>query len=272
MNPVDTDAAKAGSRPPAIVSVTIPAPPETVWRTLTEAAELARWFPLTARVEPALGSGVWLVWDKTSEWEMKIELWEPPHRLRWVEHKHDAQGRPVQLAADFYLEGSGGGETVLRVVHSGFGRGAEWDQEYEGVRKGWGYELRALRHYVQHHLGADRAVAWSQVRTALPEAEAHRRVMGPAGLLHDGSIAGLAEGDRYRIVAATGDVLEGTFLRHVPGSEFSATVDGWNRAILRYFYWDNVASIWLATYGVEAARVKDFERRWTEHLTALLPA
>ncbi|HUR95523.1 MAG TPA: hypothetical protein VMY76_13115, partial [Gemmatimonadales bacterium] len=78
------------------------------------------------------------------------------------------------------------------------------------------------------------------------------------------------EGDPYRIVAASGEPLEGTVVRHLPELEFSATVDNWNRALLRQMYWGKLASLWLATYGVEASRVKDFERRWTDRLTELL--
>ncbi|HUR94134.1 MAG TPA: SRPBCC domain-containing protein, partial [Gemmatimonadales bacterium] len=236
MNPTEIDAVAADARPPAVVSVEVPAPPDVVWRTLTEAEELTRWFPLSTQVASGVGSSVWLVWDEQAPWKMEIELWEPPRHLRWVEHKQDARGRPVQLAADFYLEAKGGA-TVLRVVHSGFGRGAEWDEEYEGVRKGWGYELRALRHYVRHHFGQDRTVAWARVVTPLSAAETHRRVMGAGGLVQQGTVAGLVEGDPYRIVAASGEPLEGTVVRHLPELEFSATVDNWNRALLRQMYW-----------------------------------
>lgn len=39
-------------------TVEIEAPIERVWRALTEAAELERWFPLEARVEPGEGGSI----------------------------------------------------------------------------------------------------------------------------------------------------------------------------------------------------------------------
>jgi hypothetical protein len=43
---------------------------------------------------------------------------------------------------------------VLRVVHAGFGIGAEWDEEYDGTVRGWRYKLRGLRHYLSRHGGS----------------------------------------------------------------------------------------------------------------------
>ncbi len=36
------------------------------------------------------------------------------------------------------------GDTVVRLVNSGFLDGAEWDDEYEGVRSGWVNALAVL--------------------------------------------------------------------------------------------------------------------------------
>ena len=37
-------------------------PPDIVWKALAEAEELARWFPLEARVTPGVGGSIWLSW------------------------------------------------------------------------------------------------------------------------------------------------------------------------------------------------------------------
>jgi uncharacterized protein YndB with AHSA1/START domain len=39
------------------MSLEIAASPEAVWRALTDAKELARWFPLNADIEPRVGQG-----------------------------------------------------------------------------------------------------------------------------------------------------------------------------------------------------------------------
>ena len=44
--------------------------------------------------------------------------------------------------------------TTLRLVHSGFGPGADFDEEYDGISQGWPVELRSLRHYLENHAGS----------------------------------------------------------------------------------------------------------------------
>ena len=83
-------------------------------------------------------------------WDSQIEVWEPGRHLRTTYPLPGAEGRgeAIELAVDYYLEARGGG-TYLRLVHSGFGPQSEWDEEYDGVRRGWQYELRSLRHYLE---------------------------------------------------------------------------------------------------------------------------
>ena len=57
-------------------------PPEVVWRALTDAEELARWFPLAARVE-GVGGAISLSWGQQGTETVVIEVWEPgPRGLR----------------------------------------------------------------------------------------------------------------------------------------------------------------------------------------------
>ena len=258
-----------GTRPPAEVEIRIAAPVEEVWRALTDAEELARWFPLEARVEPGAGGSVWLSWGEGWSAGSRIEIWEPGRRLRAVSDRTDAGGRPVLLAVDYHLEPAEGG-TVLRVVHSGFGRGAEWDQEYDAVSRGWKFELRSLRLYLERHRGTPRGVAWARVVTELTVDEVHRRVMGPEGLVAEGSLAGLEEGDPYRIAAATGEVFAGRVLINRPPGDFAGTVASLDDALLRYVYEVGTTSVWLSAWGVAEETVRDFERRWQAKLEGLL--
>lgn len=98
--------------------ITLDAPSAAVWKALTDAAELMRWFPLEARVSPGRGGAVWMRWDDAYDAESAIDIWEPERHLR-IRFPHE---RAMHLATDYYLEGRGGG-TVLRVVTSGFGAG-----------------------------------------------------------------------------------------------------------------------------------------------------
>ncbi len=42
--------------------IEIDAPVGAVWKALTDAEELTRWFPLNAGVTPGVGGSVWMSW------------------------------------------------------------------------------------------------------------------------------------------------------------------------------------------------------------------
>jgi uncharacterized protein YndB with AHSA1/START domain len=132
--------------------ITIAADAATVWRALTEGEELKRWFPLDARVTPGVGGAIWLSWGEGMDWEAPIELWEPNHHLRTVDPA------PSKAAIDYYIEAKGG-ETVLRIVQSGFGADA-WEDEIETLNSGWRTFLATLRNYLEQHRGEPRTVAY----------------------------------------------------------------------------------------------------------------
>jgi uncharacterized protein YndB with AHSA1/START domain len=139
-------------------SIQIDAPIEEVWKAITDAAAMARWFAPKMTVEPGVGGFVLADWGPGLEWKTTIELWEPNRRLRLVETRDQYISaspvaetfEPCRLIQDYYLE-SAGGKTVLRLVHSGFGSGENWDIEYEGTRGGWaGCFLRMKLGLEQH--------------------------------------------------------------------------------------------------------------------------
>lgn len=158
----------------------IAAPPERVWRALTEAAELERWFPLEARVEPGPDGRIWMGWGNEFGAWSPVEVWQPPHHLRisWV--MGEGGDAPAQVT-DYRLEGEEGegGRTILRVVTSGFPADAAWDDMVEGTRLGWVFELRQLKHYLERHAGEDRTAAFLRRRVALPRQEAWDRLLAP---------------------------------------------------------------------------------------------
>ena len=245
----------------------IDAPLDAVWKALTDAEELTRWFPLEARVEPGAGGSIWLGWGDLATWDSQIEVWEPGRHLRTTYPLPGAEGRgeAIELAVDFYLEARGGG-TYLRLVHSGFGPQSEWDEEYDGVRRGWQYELRSLRHYLERHRGTVRRVAWAAVALAVSPEEAWGRLMSRDGLLREGSLEGLAEGGRFSIRTATGDTLRGVVQVASTGLDFAGTVENMNDGLFRAAIESGhmaglSALIWLATYGLSKVQVDELRAR-----------
>ena len=255
--------------------IEIAAPVEAVWKALADAEELVRWFPLQARVTPGAGGSIWGSWGPPWEMEARIEIWEPNRRLR-VAPPWPAAGADGLTATDYILEARGG-TTVLRLVHSGFQIKSDWDEEYvDATRRGWQFELRGLRHYLEHHRGTPRAVAWARATFEISPDEAWNRLMGPAGLLREGSLADPKEWDRYSIRAATGDSFEGIVHLFQPPWDFCATVENLNNAFLRVrldqLFGRREANIWLSAYDLPQPQVDSLRDRWTALLQKLYPA
>ena len=65
--------------------VFVAAPPDVVWKALTDARELTQWFPLEARVTPGVGGSIWISWGEGASGEAPITAWEPGRRFEWTE-------------------------------------------------------------------------------------------------------------------------------------------------------------------------------------------
>jgi hypothetical protein len=164
-------------------------------------------------------------------------------------------------------------------VQSGFADGGDWEDElFAGTVRGWRYELRSLRHYVERHFGHDRAAVWPRAQVRGTAEAAWRRLFGRDGFLREGRIDHLGEGDRYRAVAATGDAFEGTVVVNDPPYEFAGTIDGMNDALVSLRTHEaggpspgdgHQAGLFASTWGLPAADVEALRRRWKNLLDRL---
>jgi uncharacterized protein YndB with AHSA1/START domain len=261
--------------------IEISAPIETVWKALTDAEELMRWFPLDARSSPGPGGAIWYSWGPPYEGESRIEIWDPPRRLKlagdWAhsesETTQEAKERAEQIAMDFVLEGEAG-KTVLRLVHSGFNAGAEWDDEFEGTNRGWDQEFLGLKHYLENHAGHDRRAVWARTRVERSREEVWNRVMGQAGL----NLEGLEEGASFDRVTSSGERLQGRVLLLRPPEDFCAALENWKSAFFRLGVekgskprFNTEPHLWLSTYGLMNFEVMSFQVNWTRMLAKLFP-
>jgi uncharacterized protein YndB with AHSA1/START domain len=234
---------------------------EDAWRALTDARELTRWFPLAAQVDGRPGGSMVWDWADKFHWTTRVELWEPPNRLRLVqdvERPHDVEGRPLadgsilsaSMAMDFTLE-TRQGKTRLRLVHSGFGEGAAWDDELDGVRNGWAFELRGLAHYLARHRGKDRHVGWGTASTDASHSAVWRRLLGSGGFTIEGGT--LAAGQPYMVRTPGGARLTGVIRLHHPEREFFGTVRELDDGVLRLGTWSGGGAtgvnVWVATWS-----------------------
>ena len=138
--------------------IEIAAPPEAVWRALTESEQLAKWFCESATIEPRVGGTHHVIWGPGVEAKATIDAWEPGARLRLVSQTDDQMPLPQPLVEEFTIEVRGD-STVLRLVHSGFDDDPKWDQFFDGTDTGWEIAFAALRVIVERYLEQPMTIA-----------------------------------------------------------------------------------------------------------------
>lgn len=252
--------------------VDIAAPVDAVWRALTDAQEIMRWFAMEAAVDAAPAGTIIWSWPGVHEWPNRIRIWEPGRRLSlaYVQDGPHEAARPsdatgaeegYELIVEFELQAIGGG-TRLRLVHSGFGRDASWDDEYEGVRRGWVTELAALRHYLERHAGRDRRLWWGRASVECGAAETWERLAGTAGkpgtLLEE-----TASGLSVRVSETKRE--PAVIVQREPPAGLVARVPLWNEALLRIWLdpasgGGAVVNVVLSTYAGPTGRFGDEAR------------
>jgi uncharacterized protein YndB with AHSA1/START domain len=255
----------------------IAAAPETVWRSITEAEELVRWFPLGAQVKPGKGGEILYRWGEL-EGRCRILEWQPPRHLKtgWMEAPATAAGEAERatLAVDWFLEADRG-STVLRVVHSGFHPGAHWDKEYEGTKRGWTFELQALKHYLERQRGKERRAAWMRRVVDCRPSVVWERFARPGPLFRRVALDFLRVGERYRLERADGEMLVGRVLVNHAPLEFAGTLESHRGGMLRFGFEDCMgapeAHVWLATWGIGAKEFAALETGWKVLLERSFP-
>lgn len=250
----------------------IQASPDDVWKAITDPTEITRWFALAAEAIPGKGGEIVYRWGDFVG-RCKILAWKPPSHLRtsWMEAPASPAGQGAALVVDWHIEGSAG-KTTLRLVHSGFGPGAEWEREYDGTRRGWTFELQGLKHYLERQRGHERRASWVRQPTALAPDEVWRRFAQPGLVFRSVALESLGAGDRYRLVRADGEVLTGRVLVNRAPLEFAGTLESHGEGMIRFGFEDCMggpeAHVWLATWGFSHERFTAEESGWRRLLEA----
>jgi len=255
-----------------VTEIEIDATPDEVFRAITEAEQIQRWFAPLAKVEPAadggmVGGAYSVSWGPALGEPSKITIWEPGHRFAAEKYRANAYGSPAKddtaeiqrIVVDYQIEAVGG-QTRLRLVHSGFGRGAAWDNEFEATRSGWAVFLLILKHGLEHHPGVDSQTVSVTVECPLSAEEAWRRLIG---------VSSLHPGDPYSIPFAA---LKGSVVRSKAPSLFIARVDGLNDALVGIycgFYGKNV-NVSLVLWGPAREQAAKIQASWTDLLKSSL--
>jgi uncharacterized protein YndB with AHSA1/START domain len=246
------------------LSVDVPGNPEQVWDAIATGPGITSWF-IPHEVEERQGGTVRKDFGPgIGQVTGTVTSWEPPSRVVF-----DGEGDGA-LAHEWLVEARDGSSCVVRLVVSGFGSGADWDAQYDGLSSGWQIFLHNLRLYLTHFAGQHgRAIIPTKV-TAGPKEAAFARLCAAVGLPAD-----LREGDRLQAAGPGVPALSGTVEDVVvtdsahtyflviedpaPGTAFLAA-EGTDDAVMISFY--------LYLFGEAGAAVKD---EWTALLAERFP-
>jgi uncharacterized protein YndB with AHSA1/START domain len=250
------------------------ATPEEVWKAWTDPASISRWFTDDARGEAVPGGTLVWVFRGFGEMPYPVTVAEPPGRLVLA---GEIPGRGP-FALEILIECSGG-STMVRLVNSGFREGADFDEEYEGVRSGWDTSLALLRHYLERHQGAARHAALVVRPAAVSADELYRRFSDAGGLAtwltRRGALDDAGAGAELEL--RDGGRLTGTVIA-ATGREKSVTWEEEDAAVLELKGFAaggrRMVGIRLTTWGGDGSRLARLERSLTpavERLAARFP-
>ncbi|MBT0993798.1 SRPBCC domain-containing protein [Cellulomonas sp. DKR-3] len=165
-------------------SVEVPGTPEQVWAAIATATGMSAWF-LPTELDEREGGSLHFAMGPEMGSDGQVTGWDPPRRLEYQEDWAALMGKdPAELSpltSEFLVEATSGGTCVVRVTSSGFGVGADWEQEWwDTLGPGWIPSFDTLRAYLQHFPGqtatrmdldaarpGDEQQLWTTLRTEL---------------------------------------------------------------------------------------------------------
>ena len=203
-----------------VVTVTLPAPIETVWTTFRDPALIRRWFG----------------------WEYDTEQGTLDDEVRMIFSDGTVASeadRTLHVGGHLFELEDAGAETVVRVTRTTPlpGGDLDWDAFYDDVDEGWVSFLQQLRFALAHH--------WGQERTTI-RLEGAPSAQPPAELR---DLEALEPGRRYATTVA-GEAIEGE-MWFGSAHQFGLTVDGWGPGLLLFAAAPagTTAAITITTYG-----------------------
>jgi len=158
MNKPDRDAPDTRSLE---LEVEVPGTPEQIWEAIATGPGITSWLHPT-EVEEREGGELSFDMGGGMTFTGKVAGWDPPHRfVEETEWKASEDLPAALLATEWLVEAGSGATCVVRMVTSGFGAGAAWDEEIEGFGEAMRDALDTLRVYLTHFAG--RHGSWMRV-------------------------------------------------------------------------------------------------------------
>jgi uncharacterized protein YndB with AHSA1/START domain len=129
--------------------VDILAEPEEVWRALTDSAQLTCWCSPGAEIQPRPGGLFRASVDRVTEFEARIDVFEPGRRLRLMYLPVEGLPRADTVPVDDIILDRVPGGTIVRLLGSGVPAAAEWDTQYWRLRTSWQQAMTRLKVFVE---------------------------------------------------------------------------------------------------------------------------
>jgi uncharacterized protein YndB with AHSA1/START domain len=212
------------------LSVELDASPEDVFRAVTDGTELAKWLAPEARGTAPEGGkkgSIWISWGEGMSVEHELEIFDAPKRVRHPSGKNGETKAP--LYADWSIEAHDGGKTTLRLVHSGFSAGADWDNEFEAHARGWKLMLENLRQYFARHKHEPAVHLPFMSKVESPHGSIWKTLLGKLGLSGSAKV-----GDSFRFTTPKGDVLTGVVDHVTETRALGLVVREYDDSLLRF--------------------------------------
>jgi uncharacterized protein YndB with AHSA1/START domain len=129
--------------------VDILADAQAVWRALTDNQQLTLWCSPDADIRARAGGSFRASVDRVTEFEARIDVFEPGRRLRLIYLPARTLPRADSVMIDdFILEKVAGG-TIVRLLGSGVPASPEWDTQYRRLRASWPAAMTRLKVFVE---------------------------------------------------------------------------------------------------------------------------
>src|SRR4051812_27172704 len=184
-----------------MVEIEVPGTPEEVWQAVATGPGVSCWFVPT-EIEEHVGGAIVSHFGQSLDARATVTSWEPQHRFS-AESRDWGEKAPA-LATEWTVEESSGDTCVVRVVHSLFASGDEWDGQLESVEAGWPRFFRILVLYLTHYRGQRRSDLRLLAATSDPEPKAWESLIEALGL--GGAAVGLRRSSPNGVPPLTGCV------------------------------------------------------------------
>ena len=135
-----------------VKTVTVKAPVDEVWKAWTTTEGITSFFAPGARIEARPGGPFEVYFNPYAKPGMKgaddmvfLAVQEPKMlSFTWNAPPHLPDVRGQRTSVSVRLKPAGDGATEVRLTHTGWGEGGQWDQAYGYFDKAWGNVLAGL--------------------------------------------------------------------------------------------------------------------------------